>query len=80
MRRQQEDESGLQNGLAGEARSPGSCTSICAMGCSLRGSAQILKLKVERSVLLKSVEAALLGCGEKVQGEPANSSSGATKA
>ena len=57
MRRQREDESGLGNlhdGLAKQARSPDSCTSTRAVGCSLRGSAQILQLKVERRVLLKS--------------------------
>ena len=38
----------------------GSCTSTRAVGCSLRGSAQILQLKVERSVLLESVRVVLL--------------------
>ena len=51
--RQREDKSGpgnLHNGLAEEARSPGSCTSTRAVGCSLRGSTQILQLKVKRCV------------------------------
>ena len=39
VRRQREDWSGLGNlhdGLAEEARSPGSCTSTRAVGCSLK--------------------------------------------
>ena len=52
-REKREDKSGpgnLHNGLAEEARSPGSCTSTRAVGCSLRGSTQILQLKVKRCV------------------------------
>ena len=79
MRRQREDESGLGNlhdGLAEEARRPGSCTSPRAAGCSPRGSAQTLQLKVERCVLLKSVRVVLLENGECVQGEPAREREG----
>ena len=46
VRRQREDGSGLGNlhdGLAEKARSPGSCTSTRAVGCSLRASAEILR-------------------------------------
>ena len=75
MRRQQEDGSGPGNhhdGLAEEARSPSSCTSTRAVGCRLRGPGQILQLKVERSVLLKSLRVVLLGYGENLQGEQAS--------
>ena len=53
MRRQREDESGLgslHDCLAREARSPSSCRSTRAAGCSLRGSTQILHFKVKRWV------------------------------
>ena len=49
----------LHGGLAEEARSPGPCTSIRAVGCSLGGSAQTLQLKVERSVLLPRISVLL---------------------
>ena len=72
MRRQREDGSGLGNlhdGLGEEARSPGSCTSTRAAGCSLRGSAQILRLTEKRCALLMSVRVVLLDYGENVRGE-----------
>ena len=62
VRRQREDESGLENlhdGLAEEARSPGSCASSRAERLSPDPPTQ-----VERCVLLKSVTMVLLDCGE----------------
>ena len=49
----------------------GFCTSIRAVGCSLRGSAQILQFKVKRCVLLQSDRVILLDYGEDVEGEAA---------
>ena len=65
VRRQREDGSGLGNlhdGLAAEGSNASSCTYTRAVGCSLRGSAQILQLK-ERCVILKSVREVLLDHG-----------------
>ena len=65
VRRQREDGSGLGNlhdGLAAEESNAGSCTYTRAVGCSLRGSAQILQLK-ERCVILTSVREVLLDDG-----------------
>ena len=73
VRRQREDGSSLGNlhdGLTEAAPIPGSCTSTRAVGCSLRGSAQILYLLVERCVRLKSVRVVMLDYGENVQGDP----------
>ena len=49
----------------------GLCTSTRAVGCSLRGSAQILQLKVKRCGPLQCDRIILLSYGEDVEGEAA---------